>query len=349
VAGGLFGATWACFVALTTLSGRPSADLSHLGPVLSVSTLVLALVLVTLSVAHAQLTGVRPRAVVWVVAALGVAQTGGVLTLGPAGGLWPVGGRLFSLIGFAVPLAWVASAFQNGARGQQADLRSFLMEASAQEARDDARQTMRATHRHDVRSMLFVVDGATRALGDPTLSADERADFAAMAIEAVERLGGLFDVHPEAVAPFDLAAAVRAVTHAERKAGRTVLSAVPVGLRTVGRMEDIVAVLRSLVASVADAESGAVQIRAETDGPGVVVTVEPVTAGPPGGAPANCSEVGLWSIKVGHVSDVREMTDLCIAVRLLADHGVDLWTSGTGGSDFALRLPYANSPAEVTA
>ncbi|HEV7536680.1 MAG TPA: hypothetical protein VGP90_13660, partial [Acidimicrobiia bacterium] len=321
VAGALFAAAWACFAALTLILAHPpaAADLARLDQLLSQSAAVLALLLVTLSVTDLQVSGARPRPSVVAVVALGLGQGGLALTLGSAGaGLWPAAAHVLSLIGLAVALLWVASAFQCGVRGQRAERRASVIAAWTDRARHQARQTVQTTYRHDVRSMLFALDGATRVLGDPaaTLSPAERAGFAKMSAEAVARLSALIEVHPEEIAAFDLEAAVRAVAHAERKAGRRITPSVPAGLRTVGRVADVVAVLRTLVDVVA-ATHGDVRIRAEADGPAVSILVEPAATGAVVFSPANWGSVELQSPNWAVRDDDGDAMDLYVAVRLL--------------------------------
>jgi hypothetical protein len=353
VAGWLFAATWVCFAALAvTVSPPPvAADLAGLDHLLLQSAAVLGLLLVTLSVTDLQVSGARPRPSVVAVVALGLGQGGLALALGSAGaGLWPAAAHVLALVGLTVALLWVASAFQCGVRGQRAERRDSVIAAWTDRARSQARQTVQTTYRHDVRSMLFALDGATQVLADPsaTLSPAERAGFAKMSAEALARLTALIDLHPEEIAAFDLESAVRAVVHAERKAGRRVTPSVPAGLRVVGRVADVVAVLRTLVGVVA-ANHGDVRIRAEVDGPAAIILVEPAATDLVTTLPGNCGsvvgEILNWTVQ----DDDGETTDLYVAVRLLADQDADLWTSGPRGRRFAVRLPADRSPtAEVS-
>jgi hypothetical protein len=264
--------------------------------------------------------------------------------------LWAPAAHVFELVGFAVPLIWVAAEFQHGVRRQRDELADSLVAARVDHLRHQARQTVQAIQRHEVRSMLFAVDGAARALADESvpMSDADRVAFGRMVVEGAERLGGLMDVAPEEVRPFALDGVARAVVHAERKAGRTAGSQVPAGLRAVGRAADVAGVLRALVAAVAadgptagparpSAASPAVNLVAEALASTVVVRIEP----------SGCPDLPLvtahWRSVDLEATDPSAGADLYVAARLLAEQGGDLWAAA--GPRFAVRLPAAEAHA----
>ncbi|HEY0400131.1 MAG TPA: hypothetical protein VGF00_17160 [Acidimicrobiia bacterium] len=350
VAGPLFALTWACFAALVTWRSSVSApgDLTGLGHLLAGSAAVLALVLVTLAVARRQVSGVWPAPILLFLVAAGVGQARVAFVLAGAGSarLWAPAAHVFELIGFAVPLIWVAADFQDGVRRQRNERADSLVAARGDHLRHQARQTVQAVQRHEVRSMLFAVDGAARALADESLSMSEadRVAFGRMVVEGAERLAGLMEVAPEEVQPFAVDGVGRAVVHAERKAGRTATSQVPAGLRAVGRAADVAGVLRALVGAVAaempaggTRSSGAgpaVALRAEAVGSVVVLRVEPA-----GGTDLPL-DTATWRPVQLEATDPEAGVDLYVAARLLADQGGDLWSAA--GPRFVVRLPAAN-------
>jgi hypothetical protein len=226
----------------------------------------------------------------------------------------------------------VAAEFHRGVRRQRDELTDSLLAAHVEVVRHQARQTVQAVQRHEVRSMLFAVDGAARPLADETLAMTDadRVAFGRMVVEGVERLGKLMDVAPDEVQPFPVDAVARAVVHAERKGGRTAVSSVPVGLGAVGRAADTAGVLRTLVTAVAAAGQD-VALRAEADGPVVVIRVEAA------GSPALPLDIAAWRPVDVAAADPQAGADLYVAARLLAEQGGDLWAAT--GPRFAVRLP----------
>ncbi|HZQ79797.1 MAG TPA: hypothetical protein VFE55_20885 [Acidimicrobiia bacterium] len=339
----LFAAIWVCFgVLAATVTGPPAAETVRLGNLLATAVAVVALVLLTLSVAHTQVSGRPPRPAVLGTLALGAGQA--LICLGIGSGLWGIAARVFGLVGVAVPLMWVGGQFQSGVRRQQVERHNSLIASFTDRVRRQAQGTVESVHRHDVRSMLFVIEGATRVLGDPNLPADQRASFSEMLDDSLGRLASLTDVHTEEIEPFDVADVVRAVTHAERKAGRTVTAAVPAGLRAVGRAADVAAVLRTLVGISGTAGPGGIHvqvtIRGELHHGAAVLVVEPTGEDPEPLLARNWDAIQAESFKITSRADEEEM-NLFVAARLLADQGADLWFTA-GRSRFAVRL--ATSP-----
>ena len=340
----LFAAVWVCFAALAARATPPAgADVARLGHLLATGAAVLALVLITLSVAHVQVSGLWPRLAVVGVVALGVAQAlvATAIASGPTD-LWSIGGHVFELIGFAVPLAWVGGQFQRGVRRQRVERHASLTASWIEQARQRAHQTVQSVHRHDVRSMLFVIEGAARALADDKLSEEQREPFGQMLIESIERLGLLMDVRAEEIQPFAVDGVARAVAHAERKAGRKVTAELPAGLTAVGRAADVAAVLRTLVTAVGR-HTPAVQMRGEAVGSTVVLSVEPAAAQPLPLLTGNWAEIREESLKNSLTGD-EERVDLFVAARLLADQGADLWSTGEQAR-FAVRLRALADPS----
>jgi hypothetical protein len=334
----LFAAVWVCFAALAAAVTVPlEADVAGLGYVLSMGSGVVALVLITLSVAHTQVSGIRPRLATIGIVALGLGQglAAQFLASGP-GDLWSVGAWVFVVIGLVVPLAWVGGQFQSGIRQHRVEREESLTSSWIARARHQATETVQSAHRHDARSMLFVIDGAARTLADPTLSAEQRESFAEMLAEGVQRLGALLDVRSGEIEPFAVDGVARAVVHAERKAGRPVKAEVP-ALTALGRAADVTAVLRTLVSAAAGEASGEIRLRGEVLDGAVVVRVEPADAGELPLFIGNWEEIRPETFKPMQKEDDVTI-DLYVAARLLADQGADVW-SVTGRARFAVRLP----------
>ena len=71
----LSGAVWACFAALVATGTAPAAaDAARLAHLLATGAAVVGLVVVTLSVAYAQISGLRPEPVIVGVVVLGAVQ-----------------------------------------------------------------------------------------------------------------------------------------------------------------------------------------------------------------------------------------------------------------------------------
>lgn len=343
----LFAAVWICFAVLAAaVSGPPADQAARLGHLLGNGAAVVGLVLLTLSVAHAQVSGRPPRPAAVATVAAGIVQSVVAAVIGS--GLWGVGAVVLLFVGVAVPLAWVGGQFQSGVRRQRVERHNSLISSWTARARQQAHEHVESVHRHDLRSMLFVIDGAGRALADPTLSREERASFAEILTEGVERLASLTAVRMEEIHPFSVGDVVRAVVHGERRAGRRLAAEVPAGLTAVGRAADVAAVLRTLVAVAGRKDTGSVQVRAELQAGAVALFVEPVgTTGLPLLA-RNWEEIRVESFKSPSTAD-EEREDLFVAARLLADQGADLWSTA-GRTRFAVRLPVPTTPSpEVTA
>ena len=343
----LFAAIWLCFGVLAqSVTLPPAVDIARLGGLLATSVGVVGLVLLTLSVAHTQVSGLPPRPAVLGTLALGGAQALACILIGT--GLWGIAARVFALVTVAVPLFWVGGQFQSGVRRQRAERQNSLVASFTDRARRQAQATVDSVHRHDLRSMLFVIEGAARVLGDPNLPADQRASFTGMLNESLGRLGSLTDVRTEEIQPFDVADVVRAVAHAERKGGRTLTADVPAGLRAVGRSADLAAVLRTLAAITGSAGPGGiraqVQVQAQADvKDGAIVLV----VGPSGGEEGpllsqSWDPIRAESFKISSRADEKEM-NLFVAARLLTEQGADLWST-SGRARFAVRLTAPPEP-----
>jgi hypothetical protein len=336
----LFGVIWVTFATLAARITAPAAaNVAGLAHLLATGSGIVALVLLTLSVVHIQVSGLRPRGATVGVVALGLGQ-GAVAAqaIGSgAGDLWSVGAWLFVLVGVAVPLAWVGGQFQRGVRRQRVERHASLTATWIARARHQANLTVQAVQRHDVRSMLFVIDGAARTLARDDLSSEQRASFAAMLAEGVERLGDLVDVHSEDIVPFAVDAVGRAVVHAERKAGRVVSADLPTPLTAVGRAADVAAVLRTLVTVTGRKTTSGVHLRGELHDGAVIVRVEPAGAADLPLLTGNWDAIWAETFKPAR-SDDDESLDLYVAARLLAEQGADVWSTA-GRARFAVRLP----------
>ena len=332
----LFIAVWICFAALASfVTGIPAADVARLAHLLETSAAVVALVLLTLSVAHVQVSGLSPRPAVVGTVALGAGQA--VLAAAIGSGLWVVAARVFELVALAVPLAWVGGQFQSGVRRHRVERHNSLIVSWTARARQQAHETVESVQRHDIRSMLFVIDGASRALADATLNDEQRASFTEMLTESVQRLAALTEVRTEDIAPFAAADLVRAVALGERRAGRSLTADVPGGVTAVGRAADVAAVLRTLAAVTGQKGATGVQVRGELDAGAVVLSVEPVGADVLPLLAGNWEQIRGENFKSLTAAD-EEGVDLFVAARLLADQGADLWSTA-GRARFAVRLP----------
>jgi hypothetical protein len=338
----LFALVWVCFGALAAAVTTPPvtdvAGLAGLTRLLAAGAAVVALVLLTLSAAHTQVSGLRPHPAVIGVAALGVGQ--GVVAAAIGSGhadLWGIGAWVFVLIGVAVPLAWVGGQFQCGVRRHRVERHASLTASWIERARRQAHQTIESVHRHDARSMLFVIEGAARTLADGTLTAEQRASFGEMLAEGVQRLGSLMDVRSEEIQPFAVDGVARAVVHAERKAGRTVSADLPAGLSAVGRAADVAAVVRTLASVIAPKSPAGVQLRGERSDGAIVIRIEPSEADHLPLSTGIWDEIRADSFKVSLKRDEKAL-DLFVAARLLAEQGADLWSTA-GRARFAVRLP----------
>jgi hypothetical protein len=334
----LFAVVWICFAALAaSVTSPPDADIAGLAHVLATGAAIVALVLVTLSVAHTQVSGLWPRPGAVSVVALGLGQglVATVIGSGPSD-LWGVGAQVFVLIGVIVPLAWVGGQFQNGVRRQRVERDASLTASWIERARRQANQTVQSVHRHDVRSMLFVIDGAARALAGDKLSAGQRTSFGEMLSDSVGQLGALTDVRSEEIQPFEVDAVARAVVHAERKAGHAVTADLPTPLPAVGRAADVAAVLRTLVAVTGRKAHAGVQLRGEVADGAVVIRVEPQGVDDLPLLSGSWEEISVESFKPSG-NDDEESIDLYVAARLLVEQGADLWSTA-GRARFAVRL-----------
>jgi hypothetical protein len=254
--------------------------------------------------------------------------------------LWGVGAQVFVLIGLAVPLAWVGGQFRSGVRRQRVERQASLLASLVERARHQAHETVGSIHRHDVRSMLFAIDGVARALADPRLRDDQRAPFTEMLSESLERLSKLMDVRAEEIQPFDVAGLARGVAHAERKGDRTIRTEIPNGHSAVGRAADVAAVLRTLIAVTHRKSPTVVQVRGEVTDGVIVIQIEPAGEHRP---LLSQSWEQIWadSFKSSLRGD-EDTVDLYVAARLLAEQGADLWATA-GRTRFAVRLPAADS------
>ncbi|MEW6476242.1 MAG: hypothetical protein AB1679_28620 [Actinomycetota bacterium] len=342
----LFAAVWVVFTVLAARVTAPAAaDVTALGEVLAVGAAVVALVLVTLAVAHLQVSGRWPRPAAGAVIVLGLGQGALATTIGSGSDdFWGVAAWVFVLVGVAVPLAWVGGQFQSGVRRQRVERHASLAASWIERARRQAHQTVQSVHRHDVRSMLFVVDGAARTLSDPNLSAEQRRGFAEMLAESVQRLGELIDVRAEEIQPFAFDGVARAVAQAERRAGRTVRVDVASPLTAVGRAADVAAVLRTLLSVTGRKTGDDLLLRSDVVDSTVLVWVEPVGSEDLALLAESWEEIRVESFKPTDDND-DESIDLYVATRLLAEQGCDLW-SAAGRSRFAVRLPAADTSSQ---
>jgi hypothetical protein len=340
----LFALVWAGFALLVPTTAPAAVAVADIAKLLGAGAAIVALVFATISVAQTQVSGQRPRPVLVGIPAAGIGQGYVAWLLGSGdAALWGVGAWVLVFIGVAVPLAWVGAQFRRGVRRQRVEQHANLTASRIARARHQARATVQSVHRHDVRSMLFVIDGAARTLADDTLSAEQRASFAEMLGEGVERLRALIDVRSEEIEPFDVDGVARAVVHAERKAGRAVKSDVPAQLTAVGRAADMAAVLRTLVAASGRKTGADVRLRGDVHDGAAIVRIEPAGATELPLGTEHWEEIRAETFKRSTDKDDASM-DLYVVARLLADQGADVWST-TERARFAVRLPVAAVPS----
>lgn len=343
----LFAVMWIVFAALAATVTSPSeADVATLGHLLVTGVGIVSLVLVTLAVAHTQVSGRRPRPAAVAVVVLGLTQGAVAAAIGSGpSDLWRPGALMFVLVGVAIPLAWVGGQFQIGVRRQRAERRDSLVASWIERARHQAHETVESLHRHDIRSMLFAVEGVARTLADPRLPEDQRAPFLQMLSESLDRLGKLADARTEEIQAYDVGGVVRAVVHAERKGGRTINAEMPAGLLAVGRATDVAAVLRTFVGLADRHRPGGLQVSGELNGEARVIRIEPAGARPLPLLTENWEEISPETFNPASTGDDTSI-DLYVAARLLAEQGADVWSTSRGDR-FAVRLPAApDSTAE---
>ncbi|HVW34661.1 MAG TPA: hypothetical protein VHL53_19165 [Acidimicrobiia bacterium] len=340
----LFGAVWLCFGVLAATVSVPSgSDVAGLAALVGIGAGVIALLLLTLSVVHAQVSGLPPRPAVLSTVALGGAQAVVAAFIGT--GLWGVGAWVFAFVGVAVPLAWVGGQFQSGVRRHRVAQERSLVASFTDAVRRQAQETVESIHRHDVRSMLFIIEGAASVLADPNLPAEQRASFTDMLRDGAARLAEMTAARSEDIAPFAVTEVVRAVAHAERKAGRSLRTEVPADLSAVGRVGDVTAVLRTLTASLATGPAGGagLQIRAEEAGGAAVLVIEAAGVEPLPLLSGSWEEIRASSFKISSRADEEEI-NLFVAARLLGEQGGDLWSTA-GRARFAVRLTVLANPS----
>lgn len=275
------------------------------------------------------------------VVALGLAQARLALGLAPgAASSWVTASHLFQLAALAVGLGLVSAEFSRRASRQRNQLFDSFVAARADGARRQARQTIESGRRHDLRSALFVLDGAARTLAEKSaqLSDADRRALGRMLTTGVEQLGELVDLRIEGTADLALDTLCRSLVHAEQRAGAQVTTAVPDGLRAVGRPDDLGVVLRTLLRTMRPQQP--LVVRGEHHGATVALIVQPasVAAGP---ATTDWAPVVPTALAVGD-----DALDLYIATRLLAEQGADLLIASHRGGlvSFAVRLPAAGTP-----
>lgn len=342
------GAGFALFGAFVLHAGRLTPEGDRLGQLVLVA---LGLAMAAWSL-HPDGTG-RPRDLSLAIVALGLAQAGlaGALSPADAGGtVWVLAPHLFALVGFTAAQTVVATELSQRAAGQRSRLLASLLAARTEGARRQARAVIDAGHKHDLGSVLLVVDGAARLLADrySDLADSDRAALAQMLTDGADQLRALVGIRFDEIHEFSVDSVARSVLHAERKLGVPVTDAVPVDLKGVGRPADLAVALRTLVRS-AQARSGArsVVLRGERRGEAIVLLLEPADLGPP---PPTFS-AGPVAPQLELDPDAAEAAlDLCVASRLMGEQGGDVWTVRHAGGEvtFGVRLPASVPSAAAT-
>lgn len=344
-AAGLSATTWAVFIAVAAvISGRGTgADLEGVGRLVFAGTVVLGFIFVTMALAHRWLAGptAQPLTLPGLIVAAGAAQSLVAATVARSAslpGLWSLAARVLEFAAVAVAVTAVARDFNRRAGSTRALLLDSKVAACTDGALRRARKAVETGHRHDIRSALFVVDGAARTLVGryEDLSPENRQAMADMMADGLGRLTALVDLRLEDIVEVPVGIVVKGVIHAEQQAGFTTRNQIPAGMVVTGRAADLAAVLRTLTAAVRSSVPAGtpVHIRGEMRHDGAVIFVDA------GGD--DLSQAGAWqrlstdSLSPG-ASAGGAALDLYVASRLVDDQGGDLWARGP--HSYALRLP----------
>jgi hypothetical protein len=282
----------------------------------------------------------RPRQFAVAIAALGLLQARVAVAIGTAPqSIWVLGSHLFQLIGFAVALPMMAIEFDRRVISQHRQLFNSLVAAGTDSARCRAHESIDAAYAHDLRSALFLLDGAARTLVDrlDDLSSTDRTEFGRLIGSGVERLSTLVCELAAEVNECELHNVVRSVVKAEKNSGVACSFDLPTEMRCAARPADVAGILHTLISTVwTDSRPATVFVTGAQVGGGIVLTIG--RAGP-GGQPAN-RRPG-WLHPSASQAPAKDAVELQVAARLLNEQGgaISTATDDRGLTSFEITLP----------
>ncbi|MFA9445207.1 sensor histidine kinase [Egicoccus sp. AB-alg6-2] len=251
--------------------------------------------------------------------------------------LLEVSGLLAAIAGATIALAHAYLA--QGGRLLEAEAQKRTAEARVEV--DHARQAERA---HEARNALTAIEGATRALQaySDRLDDADRARLSAAVSAEISRLQQL--VSAEVVEPqfgrFRLSEAISAVVTCERSLGAWIENHVGDDLVAFGSPTDTAEVVQNLLQNARRYGTGPIVVRAEVDGPDLVLRVE--DQGP--GIAEDERDLVFERGHRGRSGTHRPGSGLglYVSAQLMADQGGTLRLEqrpGVPGACFALTLP----------
>jgi nitrogen-specific signal transduction histidine kinase len=252
-----------------------------------------------------------------------------------------LGSHLFQLIGFAVALPMMAIEFDRRVISQHRQLFNSRVAAGTDSARCRAHESIDAAYAHDLRSALFLLDGAARTLVDrlDDLSSSDRTEFGRLIGSGVERLSTLVCELAAEVNECELHNVVRSVVKAEKNSGLTCSFDLPKGIRCAARPADVAGILHTLIRTVwTESGPATVSLTGRHQGQRIALTIAPTGLG---GQPAD-RRPGWLHPSVGQ-APAKDAVELQIAARLLNEQGgaISTATDDHGLTSFEITLPAA--------
>lgn len=258
-----------------------------------------------------------------------------------ASDLWYTGGSLALLGALLGGLYGVGKQLERAYLSQRSRLLGSRLYAATSEARRRAELAAQEERAHQARSAVLALQAATRALQAGVAMDPDTADTVRDAIEAeIELLRKLVaDREPGVCEEFDVTRVVRAVVFTYRARGLDVTSVISHDTHVVGRPNDTMEVLQTLLDNAMEhAPGAAVKITSRSDTRRVEIRVDDAGAGLEPDRRAKVFERSSGSKRLtGHG------LGLYVARRLMRDQGGDLWIEGgaLGGACFVCALPAA--------
>jgi hypothetical protein len=284
----------------------------------------------------------RPRQFAVAVAALGLFQARVAVAVSPAPqSIWVLGSHLFQLVGFGVALLMMAVECDRRVISQHRQLFNSRIEAGTDSARCRAHESIDASYAHDLRSALFLLDGAARTLVDrlDDLSSTDRTEFGRLVGSGVGRLSALVGELADEANECELHNVVRSVVKAEKSSGVASSFDLRPGIRCAGRPADVAGILHTLIRTVrTNSRPATVCVSGHYEGERIVLTIGPagVSEQPGGRYP------GWLHPSLGH-GPVGDAVELQVAARLLNEQGgtISTATDDDGQMSFEITLPAA--------
>ena len=281
----------------------------------------------------------RPRQFAVAIAALGLIQARVAVAISPAPqSIWVLGSHLFQLIGFAVALPMMAIEFDRRVISQHRQLFNSLVAAGTDSARCRAHESIDAAYAHDLRSALFLLDGAARTLVDrlDDLSSNDRTEFGRLIGSGVERLSTLVCELAAEVNECELHNVVRSVVKAEKNSGVACSFDLPTGIRCAARPADVAGILHTLIRTVwTDSRPATVAVTGKHEGGRIALTIGPAGLS---GQPAD-RRSGWLHPSAGQAA-AKDAVELQVAARLLNEQGgtISTATDDQGRTSFEITL-----------